>query len=51
MLGYTYLANNYWGVNYSYAYIAIIGIILSLIGQIGDFSASSIKKICRYKRF
>ena len=46
MLGYTYFANTYWGVSYSYGYIAIIGVILSLIGQIGDFSASSIKKIC-----
>ena len=51
MLGYTYFANNYWGVNYSYAYIAIIGIILSLIGQIGDFSASSIKRYVDIKDF
>ena len=35
----------------SYAYIAIIGIILSLIGQIGDFSASSIKRYVDIKDF
>jgi len=51
MLGYTYFANTYWGVSYSYGYIAIIGVILSLIGQIGDFSASSIKRYVDIKDF
>ena len=44
MLIYTYVINKYFGMNYSYLFIAGIGIILSLIGQIGDFSASSIKR-------
>ena len=44
MLAYTYVANTYWGMNYSYLYITGIGIILSLVGQIGDFAASSIKR-------
>ena len=51
MLIYTYFANTYWGVSYSYGYIALIGIILSLIGQIGDFSASSIKRYVDIKDF
>ena len=51
MLGYTYFADTYWGVSYSYGYIAIIGVILSLIGQIGDFSASSIKRYVDIKDF
>lgn len=44
MLLYTYVANTFWGMNYSYLFIAGIGLILSLIGQIGDFAASSIKR-------
>ena len=51
MLIYTYFANTYWGVSYSYGYIALIGVILSLIGQIGDFSASSIKRYVDIKDF
>ncbi len=51
MLIYTYFANTYWGVSYSYGYIIIIGIILSLVGQIGDFSASSIKRYVDIKDF
>ena len=51
MLVYTYVANTYWNVNYSYGYIALIGVILSLIGQIGDFSASSIKRYVDIKDF
>lgn len=44
MLAYTYVANTYLGMNYSYLFIIGIGIILSLLGQIGDFAASSIKR-------
>lgn len=51
MLIYTYFANNYWNMNYSYMYITIAGIILSLIGQIGDFSASSIKRYVGIKDY
>lgn len=51
MLGYTYLANNFWGMNYSYIVIALIGVILSLVGQIGDFAASSIKRFVDIKDF
>ena len=51
MLAYTYVANTYWGMNYSYLYITGIGIILSLVGQIGDFAASSIKRFVGIKDF
>lgn len=51
MLVYTYVANTYWGMNYSYLFITVIGIILSLVGQIGDFAASSIKRFVDIKDF
>lgn len=51
MLVYTYFANSYWGMNYSYIAIAGIGLILSLVGQIGDFAASSIKRYVDIKDF
>ena len=51
ILIYTYIANTYWGMNYSYQFICGIGIILSLIGQIGDFAASSIKRFVGIKDY
>ena len=51
ILIYTYIVNTYFNVNYSYTYIAIISIILSLIGQIGDFAASSIKRFVDIKDY
>ena len=51
MLIYTYIANTYWGMNYSYLVITGIGLILSLVGQIGDFAASSIKRFVDIKDF
>ncbi len=51
ILGYTYIANNYWGMDYSYLWMGGIGIILSLIGQIGDFAASSIKRYVDIKDY
>lgn len=51
MLAYTYVANTYWDMNYSYLFITGIGIMLSLIGQIGDFAASSIKRYVDIKDF
>lgn len=51
MLIYTYFTNTYLQTSYAYWAIAIIGIILSLIGQIGDFSASSIKRYVDIKDF
>lgn len=51
MLLYTYFVNKYLGMNYSYMYIGGIGLILSLVGQIGDFSASSIKRYVDIKDY
>ena len=51
MIAYTYIANTYWGMNYSYLFITAIGVMLSLIGQIGDFAASSIKRFVDIKDF
>lgn len=51
MLAYTYVVNNYLGMDYSYIYITLIGVVLSLIGQIGDFSASAIKRFVDIKDY
>lgn len=51
MLIYTYILNTYFSFNYSYIYIGIIGIVLSLISQIGDFSASCIKRYVDIKDY
>ncbi|MBR0490576.1 MAG: phosphatidate cytidylyltransferase [Clostridia bacterium] len=51
MLLFTYFANTYWGLNVSYWYIALIGVALSLLGQIGDFAASSIKRYVDIKDY
>lgn len=51
MLTYTYVANNYWGMNFSYLFISGVGILLSLVGQIGDFAASSIKRYVDIKDY
>lgn len=51
ILVYTYVANQYWGMNYSYLFITVMGVILSLVGQIGDFAASSIKRFVDIKDY
>ena len=51
MLIYTYIANTYWGMDYSYLFVTGMAIILSLLGQIGDFAASSIKRYVDIKDF
>ena len=51
MLAYTYIANQYWGMDYSYLFIGETAVILSLVGQIGDFAASSIKRYVDIKDF
>ena len=48
---FTYLSNRFWGMNFSYLYMGIVGIILSIIGQIGDFAASSIKRFVDIKDY
>lgn len=51
MLLYTFVCNTYLGMNFNYYYIMIIGVVLSLVGQIGDFAASSIKRYTGIKDF
>ena len=48
---YTYIANKYWQMDYSYYFIAGVGIVLSLVGQIGDFAASTIKRFVDIKDY
>ncbi len=48
---YTYILNNYFSFEYSYLTIVISGIVLSLIGQLGDFSASCIKRYVDIKDY
>lgn len=51
MLIYTYICNTYLGMNFNYIYIILIAVVLSLVGQIGDFAASSIKRYTGIKDF
>lgn len=51
MLIYTFILNTYFSFEYSYIIIAIIGVVLSLIGQIGDFAASCIKRYVDIKDY
>ncbi len=48
---YTIFLNTYYGMDINYILITIICIILSIIGQIGDFSASTIKRYVEIKDF
>lgn len=48
---YAFAINNIFGMNINYIYIGVISLILSIIGQIGDFSASSIKRYVGIKDF
>ena len=48
---YTVLLNNVFSMNINFIYIGIIGLILTIVGQIGDFAASSIKRYFEIKDF
>lgn len=48
---FTFGINQYFGLEISYLAIAIISLALSIIGQIGDFSASVIKRHFEVKDF
>lgn len=50
-LVYTYFINLYSAVEYSYLHISIISLILSLVGQVGDFAASTIKRYVEIKDY
>lgn len=51
MLAYTYILNKFLSVEYTYLFSIIIAIILSIIGQIGDFAASCIKRYVDIKDY
>ena len=48
---YTYLVNTYMDLNINYVVIAWVAILLDLIGQIGDFAASVIKRHLEVKDY
>jgi len=48
---YTLAINNLYNLQFSYLYVTVVTIILSLIGQIGDFAASSIKRYVDVKDY
>ena len=50
---YTYIINRFFNLGFEFSYFNIIvnGIVLSLIGQIGDFSASCIKRYVDIKDY
>lgn len=48
---YTIGINKYFGFEISYVVIAIVSLVLSIVGQIGDFSASVIKRFFEVKDF
>lgn len=47
----SYIMNTYFGTEISYRIIVILSSILSVIGQIGDFSASAVKRYFGIKDF
>lgn len=51
MLIYTYFINKNLNLEITYTYIIGMGIILSILGQIGDFAASSIKRFVDVKDY
>lgn len=51
ILVYTYLVNRFLDANINYISITIVGVVLSLVGQIGDFAASCIKRYNGIKDF
>ena len=51
ILIYTWVLNTYFSMQMNYLIMAGIGILLSIIGQIGDFAASAIKRYVGIKDF
>lgn len=51
MLGYGYILNSYFGVNVPIYYFGILGAVASIASQIGDISASLIKRTYKIKDF
>lgn len=51
ILIYTYVCNQFFNMNINYIYAGFIAILISIISQIGDLSASSIKRYCNIKDY
>lgn len=45
------ITNTYFNTNFNIILIGIMGLVLSIVGQIGDLAASSIKRFCGVKDF
>ncbi len=50
-IAYTAVLNNFLGMNINYFIMGAIGLALTILGQIGDFAASSIKRYSDIKDF
>ncbi len=50
-VGLAFIFNIVFNMNFSYITILLIEIVLSIVGQIGDFAASSIKRYVGIKDF
>ena len=48
---YTYIVNQYFGADYAYPQMALVALVLSVISQIGDFAASTIKRYVDIKDY
>jgi phosphatidate cytidylyltransferase len=48
---YTVILNKCFNYNINYIIISVIALVLSLVGQIGDFAASSIKRFTGVKDY
>ena len=48
---YALICNNFFNTNFNYLTVAIVAIVMSLISQIGDLAASSIKRYTDIKDF
>ena len=47
----TVLFNTVFNLNANYVAVAIIGFVLTVVGQVGDFAASCIKRYAEVKDF
>ncbi len=50
-VAYAAICNQFFQTHMNYMYIAVIGLLLSLVSQIGDLAASTIKRYTGIKDF
>lgn len=51
VMGYTVVCNYMWNMEISYLYAFGVAVFLSIISQIGDLAASSVKRYCEIKDY